>query len=97
MQEEKFKNWLSTERKLSLKTVQNRISNCRKVENYYSDLNKKYDLDKFSEILSDLTYSVDDEKINKQPNSKIIIKGNLREGFATLKQSVNLYKEFRIY
>lgn len=96
MQTEEFKNWL-IEKNYAQETVENRISNCRKVEKYYEDLDKHFDVDKCQKILNELNYTVEDERENNPPAHPIFINGNIREGSATLKQAVKLYAEFRSF
>ena len=42
MQQELFKAWLDTVRELSARTVESRISNCKRVEQYEGDLDILY-------------------------------------------------------
>lgn len=94
MDAEKFRNWLEfTGRPLN--TIQNRISNCRNVENYEGDLDQHFIKDYGLSLLEKLSYSTTEERNNSPAKHKIPINGNIRNGSATLKQAVNLYMSFR--
>ncbi|KAA6311939.1 hypothetical protein EZS27_037035 [termite gut metagenome] len=92
--ENEFKKWLKKCR-YSAKTVGNKISNCRNVEKSYDDLDAHYEKDECKTIISELTYSADDARENRQSKHSILIKGNQRTGSATLKAAVRLYVAFR--
>lgn len=94
MDAEKFRNWLEfTGRPIN--TIQNRISNCRNVENYEGDLDQHFIKDYGLSLLEKLSYSTTEERNNSPEKHKIPINGNIRNGSATLKQAVNLYMSFR--
>ena len=94
MNAEKFKEWLEFNGK-PLNTIQNRISNCRNVENYEGDLDQHFIKDFGSSLFEKLSYSTSDERKNSPAKHKIPIDGNIRNGSATLKQAVNLYMNFK--
>ncbi|MGJ8737499.1 endonuclease NucS domain-containing protein [Zobellia laminariae] len=94
MDAEKFKNWLEFNGKPRV-TIQNRISNCRNVENYEGDLDQHFIKDYGLSLLEKLSYSTSDERDNAPAKHKIPINGNIRNGSATLKQAVNLYMSFK--
>lgn len=95
MQTDDFKKWLEQKYPEENKTVNSRISNCKKVEKYYGNLDEKYDVDKCRKVISALNYTKDDERQN-MPHL-VRINGNIYDGLATLKQAVKLYVEFRNY
>lgn len=95
MLEYDFRNYLRNVRRLKEKTVANRLSNCRRVEEYEGDLDQHFDADQCQNLLWRLTYSADDHDRKRQPKHKIPIDGNVLNGSATLKQAVGLYAEFR--
>jgi hypothetical protein len=94
MESEKFKKWLEFNGK-PINTIQNRISNCRNVENYEGDLDNHFIKDYGLSLLEKLSYSTSDERNNSPAKHKVPIDGNMRNGSATLKQAVNLYMSFR--
>jgi hypothetical protein len=89
-----FKNWMIEVCEFNERTISSRISNCRKVEQAYGDLEINYDKDRCEKIISELNYSVEDERQNKPPRHKVKINGNIKNGSATLKQAINLYVVF---
>ena len=94
MDVKKFKKWLELNGKPQ-NTIQNRVSNCRNVENYEGDLDQHFIKDYGLSLLEKLSYSTSDERNNSPAKHKIPIDGNMRNGSATLKQAVNLYMSFR--
>lgn len=94
MRIEEFKEWLTEIYPETPSTVSNRISNCKKVENYHGDLDKHYEQNGCKTLIDKLSYSVIDEREENPAKHLVPIKGNLRTGSATYKQSVKLYKLF---
>jgi len=94
MKIEEFRKWLESSGR-ERKTIQNRISNCKNVENYEGDLDEHFSEDKCISLLERLFYSTENERKNDTPNHSVPINGNLRTGSSTLKQSVNLYVDFK--
>lgn len=94
MRLEEFKEWLQDKYIGVPTTVNNRISNCKLVEKYYTDLDLHFTTDKCKSIIEDLSYSTENERQNLPPKHLIPIDGNIRNGSATLKQAVKLYVEF---
>ena len=95
MLESDFRNYLRNVSSHKEKTISNRLSNCRRVEQYEGDLDKHFDADQCQNLLWRLTYSTDDQDRKRQPKHNIPIDGNVKNGSATLKQAVGLYAEFR--
>ncbi len=95
MLESDFRNYLRNVRSHKEKTISNRLSNCRRVEQYEGDLDKHFDADQCQNLLWRLAYSTDDQDRKRPPIHKIPIDGNVLKGTATLKQAVGLYAEFR--
>jgi endonuclease len=88
-----FENWM-------LRTgnepgpTRSRISNLRRVEVEYGDLDTVYEKDKFASLLSGLAYTKDDERAGKPNPSPFIIDGNIYNGLATLRAALSLYRRF---
>ncbi len=95
MQEERFRNWLSAERRHMESTVSSRMSNCRRVEQFEGDLDAQWEADRLDGLTDRLTYSREDERNRKQPNHEIPIDGDVYNGTAMLKTAVSLYRDFR--
>lgn len=72
-----------------------RISNLRRVEAAYGDLDAIYDDDGFASLLSELSYSTNDARINAPNRSLLPINGDLYNGLATLRSALSKYMRFR--
>jgi len=93
MQTEFFKNWLKVTKSFSDHIIACRISDCRRVEKYYGDLDKIIEENGQDWLLNELSYSAQNEKNQDIP--KIPIKGNIRNSYACMKKAVKLY--FMVY
>jgi hypothetical protein len=93
MQENSFRLWLLTNRDIG--TVASRLSNCRVVEKWEGGLDEHFSHDNLESLLDRLTYTKDDERLNRPARHKIPIDGNIYNGTATYKAAVSLYKQFR--
>src|SRR5271170_7422425 len=89
-----FKNWLAA-RNYQPAVVGSRWANCQRVEQYYGNLDRAYGNDRLASILAVLIYSMEDQRRGRPNPSRIPIKGNFREGLATLRQALGLYVDFR--
>src|SRR5690554_6950795 len=93
MRTEQFRGWLN-DKGLKPKPVSDALSRCRRIASAYGDLEAAWERDQFSSIIEDLHYSSEDEA-NARPNpSRILIKGNLRNGLASLKSAIANYRGF---
>ncbi len=95
MQDERFGDWLKRERALKLSTVESRIANCRRVEAFEGDLDAMYDADQLDGTIERLTYSREDARDGRTPKHRVPIDGDIRNGTATYKSAVRLYRHFR--
>lgn len=73
---------------------QNRLSNCRHVEEYEGDLDARYAEDQMASLLLRFEYGRDEEARNVSPRHRIPIDGDRYTGTATLKAAINLYLKF---
>ncbi|MBD5302245.1 MAG: hypothetical protein HDS16_04510 [Bacteroides sp.] len=89
-----FKNWLTEQYGLQENAANSRTSNISTIEKYYGDIDRLIAEGKADALLSDLSYSTDDERNNRAPAHNIPIDGNIRTGSATLKQALRRYMEF---
>lgn len=103
MQKPQFEHYLRTDHKgkgglgLSEQTIQTRIGNCKTVEKYEGDLDDFYEHDQFEDLLSRLTYTTADQKAHTPLRHKIPISGDWKNGSATLKAAIKLYRQFKAY
>lgn len=94
MNAESFREWLVSQG-YDHGTINSRISNCQRVDNHEGDLDDFYETDRCAALIDRLTYSTADARANRPPKHNIPMTGNIRNGTATLKQSVKLYACFR--
>jgi hypothetical protein len=75
---------------------QDRISNCRNVEEYEGDLDEHYRKDQMASLLKRLTYSRSEEERGIPPRHRVPFDPTAVKwtGTATLKSAVNLYRKF---
>ncbi len=96
MNKKHFENWLRTEKGFKETTIKSRISNCKRVEQYEGNLDNHFNRDKLKNLIELLEYSTQDQKHKNQPKHKVPINGDTRNGTATLKQAMKLYREFKV-
>ena len=72
-----------------------RISNLRRIEAAYGDLDAIHDEDDFASVLSDLNYSTNDARSSAPNRARVTINGDLRTGLATLRSALSKYMRFR--
>lgn len=93
MNEPLFFNWLCE--KFTGGTPNSRLANCKRVEQYEGDLDSHFAMDRGLSLIGKLSYSKDDERNNRKPKHKVLIKGDYYTGTATLKQAAKLYFEYK--
>ncbi|WP_299009280.1 DUF559 domain-containing protein [uncultured Tenacibaculum sp.] len=95
MREQEYKDWLLL-RGLSEKSIGNKISYLKRIESYYGSLEECFKKDECASILTELTYSVQDEIENNLPKHKLEIakEANIRTATASYKTSLNSYISF---
>lgn len=91
---QEFKKWLVDDYGLQESAANSRVSNIYTIEKYYGDIDVLIKDGSIQKLLTDLSYTTDDERHNRDARHKIPIDGNVRTGSATLKQAVNRYLEF---
>lgn len=92
MDTEGFEAWMRR-RTPNSGTIGSRVSNLKRVEDAYGDLDAHYQRDGLAEVLGELVYSPNSEEL--RGNSRIKIDGNVYNGLATLRSAVTLYRKFR--
>jgi 5-methylcytosine-specific restriction enzyme B len=93
MQESEFRKWLEAQGQ-SERSIGSRISAARRVENAIGDLDEVLAEQKIEDLLRRFSYSTEDERNNAPNPSPVQIDGNLRNGLASLRQSISLYADF---
>lgn len=92
MKEKEFKDYLKDIILQKKETIASRISNLKRIEKAYGDLDEHYDKDTFKYLLHEFTIEKGEDK-----KHQIEIKGNTYTGIATLKSALGLYLDFKIY
>lgn len=93
MQELEFKQWLEL-RSDNQASIGSRLSNCRTVEKFYGDLDELFEKDGLENLLGELSYTKEDERLDRKQKHEIPIKGNIYNGTASYRSAVNLYIKF---
>lgn len=94
MDEQGFRAWLEQDGQVSA-TISSRISDVRRVERHYGDLDAAHDGDRFAAILKDLAYSGADKAAGKDNSSRLQIDGDLYNGLSSLRSALSTYARFR--
>ncbi len=76
-------------------TARTKLSELRRVESAYGDLDEAFDRDELESVIADLTYSAIDARNNEPNPSRLMIEGDLRNNLASYKSAVNKYVHFR--
>jgi 5-methylcytosine-specific restriction enzyme B len=92
--EDKFREWMASEGLLA-SSISTRISDLRRVEKHFGDLDAAYEQDGCASILEKLTYTTADQAAGKLNPSGIKIEGNLYDGLSGYKSSLTAYVRFR--
>ena len=90
----RFEHWL-LENGYDPHGAASRISNVRRVETAYGDLDDYYNRDRCKSVLADLWYSTADKRRNARNPSRIVIDGDAYNGLSTLRSAVRLYVKYR--
>lgn len=69
-------------------------SRCRRVERYEGDLDSHFAQDEMQGLLQDLTYSRADHFSGILQQHRVPIDGDVVNGTASLRNAVNLYRQF---
>lgn len=93
MQDTAYRDWLIA-KGTDPGTLASRLSNVRRVEAAYGDLDAVYLADGFDNILTELTYSTGDRARNESNPSKLAITGDFYSGLASARTHLNNYKRF---
>lgn len=76
-------------------TFRTKLSELRRIEAVYGDLDTLFDEDELASVIDDLTYSSDDARHNRPNPSKLTIDGDIRNNLASYKSAVVKYQRFR--
>lgn len=88
-----FTEWLENNN-YDVGTINSRIANCLRIEDYEGNLDYHFKVDKMRELLKRLEYSKSDKYNNENSRHSIPINGDIYNGTATFRSAVKLYMRF---
>ena len=94
VREQEFRAWMDAQDWIQ-STRQTRLTDARRVEKHYGDLDVAYEADKFAAILADLTYTAADNEVGKPNPSRLEIDGDIRNSLASYRSALGVYRQFR--
>ena len=94
MQTDTYRAWLE-QLGLAQSSVDTHISDARRVQRHYGDLDDLYAEDHLASVLQELQYSADDKRRSAPNPSRIPIDGNPYHGLRSYKTAVTRYREYR--
>ena len=89
-----FSHWLIDDG-YSEKSRSDYVAEARRVENFYGDLDRHYDRDRFSALLDELTYSKDDQRKGRPNPARFQIIGDFYTNLASYRSALRRYSRFR--
>jgi len=90
----RYPNWL-VEAVPSRVTAQTKLSELRRVEDAFGDLDGLYDNDELQGLIEELTYTSEDQRSGRPGPSRLKINGDIRTNLACYKSAVQKYARFR--
>ena len=94
MKETEFRSWIAAKGQPQ-NTQNTRISDARRVETHYGDLDELYDQDEFAALLETLSYSAEDQRSGRENPAKFEINGDLVKNLAHYRSTLATYAQFR--
>ncbi|MGH6978509.1 MAG: endonuclease NucS domain-containing protein [Brevundimonas sp.] len=88
-----YKAWLEAQQ-YGAGTITAQLHRTGRVEECYGDLSIHFLKDQFASIISELTYSVDDQRRDRPNPSRIPFSGDIRTNLASYKNALALYGRF---
>jgi len=76
-------------------TFRTKLSELRRIESVYGDIDSMYDQDELEGLIGELTYTSEDERTGAPNRSKLVIDGDIRNNLASYKSAVRKYARFR--
>ncbi len=76
-------------------TARTKLSELRRVESVYGDVDDAFDRDELQGLIEELTYTSEDARRGRENPSRLEINGDLRNNLASYKSAVMKYARFR--
>lgn len=90
----RYEDWLR-QAVPSESTFRTKLSELKRIEKTYGDVDALYDQDELIGLIEDLTYSSEDARQGRENPSKLVIDGDLRNNLASYKSALSKYARFR--
>ena len=94
MRTDEYRAWLE-QSELSESSVSTGVSDTKRVEKHYGDLDGLYDEDRLEGVLRELRYSAEDKRTNAPNPSRLPIDGDLYKSLPAYRTAVRKYREYR--
>lgn len=94
MREDDFRAWMEAQGNAPA-TISTRVSDARRIERHYGDLDELYDRDRFASIIENLTYTAADRAAGRPNPSKLEIAGDLYANLGPYRSVLYVYADFR--
>ena len=94
MQEDEFRAWLQRGG-YSPSTVATELTDLRRIESAYGDLDAAYDADGLAAIMASVTYSQADERAGRANPSRLPLEGRLLSSLAAYRNALRYYLRFK--
>ena len=89
-----YRAWLE-QRDLARSSIGTYVSDAKRVERHYGDLDEHFAKDRLSSVLQALQYSADDARRNAPNTSKILIDGNIYKNLGAYRATISKYRDYR--
>lgn len=93
MRVDAFRAWLAAQGQIA-SSVSTRVSDARRVETHYGDLDAAFERDGFEEVLAALAYTSADRAASRPNPSRLPISGDLYDSLASYRGAINAYRRF---
>lgn len=90
-----YQDWLKAQ-EYSENTITAQLHRVGKVEHVYGSLDEIYAKGGYDDLIGELTYSVQDERLGKANPSRIPFEGNIRNNLQSYKNAVVRYRKFML-
>ncbi|MCY3753337.1 MAG: hypothetical protein OXG99_04520, partial [Alphaproteobacteria bacterium] len=94
MRTDEYRAWLERGN-LAARYIGTLVSDARRIDKHYGDLDELYDEDRLDGVLQTLRYSTEDKRTNAPNPSKLSIDGDLHKTLPAYSNTVRKYRKFR--
>ena len=91
---DEYRAWLERGN-LAASSIGTLVSDARRVERHYGDLDEVYAVDRLEGVLRELQYSAEDKRTNAPNPSRLLIDGDLYKTLPAYRAAVRKYREYR--